>query len=204
MDLREEIPVEEPMIEEPSVEEILQGARANYLELIELYETLDRQIAAEVPDWAEEDRFSTLLVKICIDIALLMLGADREYAGSECQAFNALFGLQENYTDISTIAARMQEQRPGSAELFSRLDHFLRDISVAERQPEQDLLEPARTFFLNLAQVIALIDERYHPDESRFHQELNQHLRQPAELPPGTSLMLKLRHGGLQPWPMEE
>src|ERR1044071_990263 len=131
------------------VEEILQDARAEYQALLARFQTLDARIAADVPAWDAEDRFCALLAPICVDIAILMLGADRNYTDVECRAFNTIFDLHEEHALIRMLAERQQQQRPGAAALYSRLDRFLMGLSVV-RQPPDDPIEPAADFFRTL------------------------------------------------------
>ncbi|PKL74488.1 MAG: hypothetical protein CVV27_20255 [Candidatus Melainabacteria bacterium HGW-Melainabacteria-1] len=185
----------------PDGEDLLKGARLAFQGLLARYQELDARIMAEVPAWHPDERFGAQLAKICVDIALLMIGADREYNQAEGQAFNNLFNLQESDSDISSLADWLQQQRPGASELINRLDRFQLAISVAERHTQLELLEPALEFFRTLGQVIAVIDEVYHPNENDFHERLNEWL-QLSPPPPGLALRLKLRDGSLQPWPV--
>lgn len=179
----------------------LTATRSQYQELQAHFRSLDRQILAEIPAWQTAEGFADQLAKICIDISLLMIGADRAYNEHECRAFNAIFNLSESPEDIRSVGEWLQQQRPGAAELFGRLDRFTLAAAVAERHFDRDLLEPALSFFRSLDRVMALIDEDYHPAEARFHAELSERLRQIPTPPAGLGLRLRLADGSLRDWP---
>ncbi len=159
-----------------ALDENLKQARQNYLELHELYRPLDEQIAAARPDWDSADRFRAHLVALCEDTVLTMLGADHRFTSEELAAFNILFALDEPESDIKAMSSWLNQRHIVEAELFSRLDRFVLASMLVDTHLGSQRTEQALSFFQTLGQVIALIDDHYHPTEDAFFRALSERI----------------------------
>lgn len=193
------------MCSHPSFDSLLHRTREAYRHLLLMFAALDQQIATAVPEWDPADRFCALLSSVCVDLALLMLGADRRFEEIEMAAFNGLFVLDLTPETIAGLAAQMQEAYPDQALLFARLDQWMLAAALAERAPGQPrLVEPTLDFLMALAEFMALVDSHYALSEHRVYQQLLSRIRhdwgQLAVYLPETepALMLTLRDGRKQ------
>lgn len=117
------------------------------------------------------------LSAISVDLALSMLGADHHFDTRESEAFNAIFALELPHDEIADLAGWLHQRDSEPPMLFERLDRFLPQLSTAAQSAAPELPAAVLDFLLRLGQIMALIDEDYHPQEDRFHQSLVARLR---------------------------